>query len=764
MTAAASAATPNKSKLGRYILYRFERTKYFTLLMCVFSFISYPLYLLFTRRYVEEMIRSEMMMSGIETRDAVYRASETLSGIGNALLFVGILGIGAMTALSVFINFRYIFGKKYVNMDMSLPLSFNERFFGDIIVSSVTTFVPHILGVIAGTLISAGIRAIKVPEGVEVLSNTAFLDGTERIMHIGIVVVFMEFFSLLFVGSLCGRVIPTLVHWAILNCTVPAVTYLHSMLSMLTAYGCSETYIMYTPNIVLFEVTSPLGFALFFRRERDPFGAPLELSLAAVFVLLLAVGSYLLMKHRRAERTGESYVFKYSRHILVGAHLAALAIYFICPLILGDGRVNYLILYPDYYNSDFYNSLIVWWIVISAVVFFIGEVSDSARFRNMLRSAVCALISVCAGALICLIAVISDGYGAVTYIPAEEDTAVVSVTLTNSFDRLSSYDIPYSQVAELHRKILDTRPGGSGKRMITSEPGVNIEYIENNGSMTYRSYIVDDALAKEALELLWNNGAFESLYKIECVHGVNVTGNEYKFLNDFTPTKIRYYNDSEPWSSEDERTVKIDVPGDELMAAMQRDARETTFEQLYRSPCGLYDYIGVDFMGSLYDTQVSFKIYPFFKHTLELLSAHGFDLSEYMLEVTDAFLIMTDDPINKVEDENSTQFDSALKDGEEHIYSRSYRHVNINSAEYEQLSAMSADRSIYYGNDPHYCMIYIRKYYQHGTVYYRTTYQPVPELCTADAAALWDKLQPAAEEDVNYYRQNEYIEEYYVGE
>ena len=758
MTAAVSAAVPNKSKLGRYILYRLERMKYFTLLMCVFSFISYPLYLLLTRNYVEAGIRAETLMSDFEAEEIARRARETVSGLGSTCLVIGIVGIGMLTALSVFLNFRYMFSKKYVNMDMTLPLSFNERFFGDTAVSFITTFIPHFLGVIIGSLISAGIRATEVPEGVEILNNTAFLDVIEQVMHIGIFIVFLEFFSLLFIGSLCGRVLSTLVHWIILNCTVPACVLLNSMLAMLTAYGCEDDYSVSIESMLLLEVSSPLGLGLSFRRERDIFMFPLEMILVTVFVLLLAVGSYLLMKHRRMERTGETYAYKYARHILVGAHLAAAAIYFLCPIIAGKSKAQMMWLYPDYY-SDFYNGIVIWWIVISVVIVFIGEVTDTARFRNILRTVVCSLISVGAGALFCLISVISDGYGSVTYIPAEEDTAVVSVTLTNTYDRLRSYDIPYSQVTDLHRKILGIRPGTSGQRMISYLPEVQIEYLEKGARRTYRSYVVDDALAKEALELLWSNGAFESEYKMQRIYSRNTLTGEYEIMNEFTPTKVYFYNESAPWKNEDDRNIEIDVSGAEVMAAMQQDARETTFEQLYRSPYGQYAYIGIDYLGARYDSRTSFKIYPFFTHTLDLLSAHGFDLSQYMLEVTDAFLVRVDDPVNKVEDETSASYDWGLRADSEFDYTRSYRRVDVTGDEFEKLSALSADRTMYYGTDPRYYMIYIRKYYEYNNVRYYTTCQPVPELCTADAAALWDKLQPASAEEVNYYRYGEYIDD-----
>ena len=743
MTAQASAVKPQtqSSRFLRYVMYRIGKMKYFIILMFLFSLLAYPVYMIFYGNYLEAY-----RMWGLEDMDKKwYDLKNIYTGISGASVVLGVAGIGIMTPLSVLLNFRHLFLKRYVNMDMSLPISFSERFSGDMIISFFTTFLPHIISILLGYAVIADMRANGLSEQIDYTT-----ERWEQIMHMAPILALMLFFSTLFVLSLCGRLIPAAAHWIILNITVPLSIAIWYEIAVTNGYGMVDNS-MAGSDFTLMAATSPLGL-LFGYMSRDVWSSPLVVTLCIVFVVLLAAASYFLQKYRRTERTGESYAFKYARHFLVGLELAAVAIYFMFPLF--D-------LVHSHYMGIYSNSIdavwcVILWIIASAVIIFLGEVSDTLRFRHFPRTLACSAIAIAAGVGAGFIARYSDGLGKSGYIPAESDILYVNADVSIGYDHLHINDMPYEQAAALHRRILNERPDQSGYPYNT----LYISYMMNDVTVVERHYQIPLSIANDAYDTLFGLGAFASDYGAD--YGYFYGGRPVSRFEGYKLIRAYMLTDAFPWKNSSEREIDIEVPLDKFEAAMQQDAKDTTFEQLYYSPYGLYYPVELEYgYGESY-TSHYVNIYPFFKRTMALFDEYGFDIAQYSPEITDAFLVRTNNPYQEIEDYNSVLFDEHIgENGELVPYDREYRHVKVDSPEYEQLSQMSANVSKYSDREPRYYMIYIRRIYDEQNERYSMMLQPIPECETANAAALWDTLDPAVKDDVDYYRYEKYRDDIY---
>ena len=334
MTAQNSA---NKSVFYKFLPYYLNKVKYLRpqlIMSIIFSVLSYPAFMLIINilcpverelielsQYISDPTpeQYEMNMALLDKRSLLYSLliAEIVIGV------LSLVGLFIFTFVTTLRSFRYLHNKSVVDMDMSLPINHNTRFFGDLAAVFTVNILPHLIAILLAQILLqfADLSAFDTQGETQ-----AIVDAIMGPMAFtGLFMCIMEVALTLLMISFCGRLAEACIYPILMNFAIPVIHSMSVNLVESGVYGAvlypsSFTAVMGSAYPIT--ASSPLGMlimTLYSMISTDckwsvsdcgPIFRP-EYGIPALLVTLACfAGAYFLIKYRRAERVGMPYVYK----------------------------------------------------------------------------------------------------------------------------------------------------------------------------------------------------------------------------------------------------------------------------------------------------------------------------------------------------------------------------------------------------------------------------------------------------------------------
>ena len=375
----------------KYFRYKSGTLKIHLIVVSILSLVSYPMFCFVYSMYMDA--NNQLEQYGDEISYAAH--SELISHIGelgNTMRYLLIIGAVALILLFftgfviVTRNFRYLYDKNYADRDMSLPVSAKTRFFGDFFSGLAVYTVPHIIGILIG---AAFIGPIE-PES----SLSTFSNGIYSAMVTGLLMCIEFYCMTLVILSVCGRLAKVVKLTLLMNIFIPACSLSAATLSMMWGYGIPSVS---WADIMTAGIFSPLGLLIRFVSglqiiRFDTLAVASDIPfciMTLVYCAALTATAYFLIIHRRHERTGEAYVYKYARRIV------SLFVVFTITTVIGMFTLASIVNYEEseytriLLGSVFVPTGIAW--LVSTVLFYIAcEFSDRNKEKKLPKLALLA--------------------------------------------------------------------------------------------------------------------------------------------------------------------------------------------------------------------------------------------------------------------------------------------------------------------------------------------------------------------------------------
>ena len=543
MTAQSSAVNSGGVfyKFLPYYLYKVKHLRSQMIMSIIFSVLSYPLMgavLIPTFTAAKEYYDLPYSMSTAASDEAMMalRAAQAkldeMSQYAITAIVIACLclvGLFIFTFVTTLRSFRYLYNKTVVDMDYSLPISHNTRFFGDLAAVFTVSILPHLVAAIIGSIL-LGFCPLSENMGsmcaIPVAIGQAAVTGVfSCIMLIGICLLMLSF---------CGRMAEACIYPILVNFAIPVI---HSLVIDLVESGVFGAVVTESSSDVFsryfaISSTSPLGLITMtiysWCATADSSGdlgaAPVsrpEFLIPAILITLACMaGAYFLIKHRRAERVGMSYVYKGMDLIIPGIVIFAMTMP-VCSSVISNLKAGSNIP-PVVYIDSVVNipGLVIGTLITTFIVYIIMELISGKNFRKFWQSALKWAGTLAAGILVCVLLHSSNGFGAAYFVPQPSTVKSVGVYYYDGRDDDNNYLIQkrfrfYAEkgdnellalVEKLHSEILDNGMKASSDRCY-----VAFNYVMNDGSSLCREYRIDEALFESIAAVPLNAKKFQAI-------------------------------------------------------------------------------------------------------------------------------------------------------------------------------------------------------------------------------------------------------------
>ncbi len=650
----AQSSTGKFSKFGTYFLYKLRTLRPLIILNGIFALLSYP----FAGGILVGYASIEQKMLHFREQPGYYennmfesaeylamRETETLfEGLMIMSMIVGVAMLVGMFIMSYAIiskSFRWLYKKTIVDMDYSLPVSDETRFFGDILASFAGSLVPHLIAVFSGSILFR-VAMSFVEDDSDVV---ALLDCLlpEQAMYTGLFSCIMFMAFSLFVISLCGRGAEARMYPFVITGIVPVIHIICRQISLTNVYGLS--YSMFDiAEMLNISGTSPLGLIFVsilyifgsssYRLEeaRLPlFRAGIGIT-ALVITMGLFVAAYFLIKKRRAERVGSPYVFNIVKTIIPA--LVTFAV--VLPFMLVTFEMT-----TDWDEANSYTpsavGVVVAMIIVTFILYVIMELISGKGFKRFHITLLKYIATMAVSLLICFGLHASNGFGIGNYVPDINDVAEISFSLddNHSNNRLGGVVLDedsIGRIIEVHESH-PKQPNEDDTYRFT----FSVDYRMKDGTIVYRDYRITEEQYKDYTQRILSP---ETFYATQRKYYY-----DYGYEDGDVIFRIAVQN-----SSVDSAEYEVEIPYDDFFNAYRKDCDAVTYEKAFCIGDGMYkvdlwmSYDVRDNDGFAHQRYDGIHLYSWMENTIALLEQHGIgdvgrvDLSLYKT----AFLIEYD--------------------------------------------------------------------------------------------------------------------------
>ena len=509
MTAQNSA---NKSVFYKFLPYYLNKVKFLRpqlIMSIIFSVLSYPAFMLIINiicpverdilelsQYISDPTpeQYEMYMALLDKRSLLYSLLIAEIIIGT----LSLVGLFIFTFVTTLRSFRCLHNKSVVDMDMSLPINHNTRFFGDLAAVFTVNILPHLIAILLGQILLqfADLSAFDTQGETQ-----AIIDAIMGPMAFtGLFMCIMEIAITLLLISFCGRLADACIYPILINFAIPVIHLMTLNLVESSVYGA----VLYPSAISTvagsaypITASSPLGMLIMTLYSmlsihckgsvsdcgpifRPEYGIPALLVTLACFA-----GAYFLIKYRRAERVGMPYVYKGMGLVIPGIVVFAITVpvsYFIAVNLRGQGDT------ADFYNFTQNNvpGAVIGTIISTFILYIIMELISGRNFRKFGISVAKWAGTLAACALICFGLNMSNGFGAAYYVPDPARVASAGVAYNNT--NVPAGDYRMSELKKYNFQI-SAISGEDDMLQLISE--LHAEVPKNNGDWVDNGYIVE---------------------------------------------------------------------------------------------------------------------------------------------------------------------------------------------------------------------------------------------------------------------------------
>lgn len=598
------------------------------IMSCILALLSYPavgavLYPMCSiAREHNELVQSN---ASTELKQQLANKMSECQSMFVAMAVVGVLclvGLFVFTFVTTLRSFRYLYDKTYADMDMSLPVNHNTRFFGDLAAVAVTNLLPHLAAILIGIFMLHTC-------GLEGVSDTFDFDAVyrmiEQCMFTGLFSCIMQIGLSLLMLSFCGRKAEAYIYPVLVNIAIPIIHGLAFNLVKSGIYGAPDM-IMYNAVSEMFSIsfTSPLGmvfvtmFSGFFSTEGGslealnmPMFMPAYGIPALILTLAFFAGAYFLIKYRRSERVGMSYVYRGMDMIIPGVVVLAITLPF-SGTIFKSLRGYGMDIYYSYTPSV--PSLVIWLVVLSFIAYVIMALISGKNFRRfhitLAKWAGTLAVSVGISAGLAF----SNGFGMSYYIPGENAIASVTIDMEGGIDYNGPVDYHvHSDDPELVKTALGIH-GDIPKhdQNDTTRCSVSLTYVMKNGETLSRTYWVTNEQFADYMHRVCT----PDLWYLQLTGGIS----------DKVKNPDKYYVGIV--DAGNDRKVYYNFTVGELIGAIKADCQKASYDML-SDVSGVYEYRALlDFTSVENEetTSRSLVVYSWMDNTLKLFKDAGYDI------------------------------------------------------------------------------------------------------------------------------------------
>lgn len=638
----ARSSTGNFSKFGTYFLYKLRNLRPLIILNSIFALLSYPFVggilvpyaanQVAIENYRNEFYGDDLSFVGDIYSEPAYQTLVDQQGVLESLFVMAVI-IGVIMLVALFImsntmvikNFRWLYSKTVVDMDYSLPVSDDTRFFGDLLASFAGSLVPHLIAILTGSVLwrvalSIFTNELTSPEEIEEYKEILGSLIPEQLMYTGLFACVMFMAFTLFVMSVCGRRAETGIYSYVLTGAVTIIHVICLLIVMTNVYGM-EYYSLEMRDMFAVSATSPLGlifvtlYYLFSSTSEIPeFIVPLFRPAPGIAAVLITVAlfvlAYFLIRKRRAERVGSPFAFGIVKAVIPAVVTFAVVAPFMW-VIFGQMRDG-----KEYGYEPEIAGMVVAMFIVTLILYIIMELISGKGFRKFHITLLKYVVTMAVSLAVCFGLYASNGFGIANYVPDAEDVQDVRIVISGnnngaylraSVDDLESIKL----ITDLHKEV---PKHDQGLEMYES-CSFQIDYSLKDGTDVGRYYLITD---EQYMDFMNRATTPEIFYKSE-------NGDSYirKYAEDIIRVSVR--NSDTYWAP-----YEVNIPYDKFFETYRKDCDGVTLEKaqcLGEDMC--FTEIELTVTGKYDDNRANttmdqtVKVYSWMENTLALLAENG---------------------------------------------------------------------------------------------------------------------------------------------
>lgn len=611
-----------------------------------------------------------------------------------------LMGMFVFTFVTTVKSFRYLYNKSVVDMDYSLPVSHETRFFGDLAAVFTVNILPHLASILLGVIL------FQFADKSQFTTTADMLDMVIPAAFTGLFACIMEVALTLLMLSFCGRMAEACIYPILVNFAIPMIHCMGLSLIESGVYGSvveTSAWGMTAGSLYPMTASSPLGMiAMTFYSmatndhvENISDIAPIfrpEYGIPALLVTLACIaGAYFLIKYRRAERVGMPYVYKGMGLVIPGVVIFAVTVTMGCTVasIVRGNYENYYSYTPDI------SGIIIGTVIATFIMYIIMDLISGRGFRKFYLTAAKWAGTLGASVLICLLLNLSNGFGAANYVPAPSSVKLVSVSYMDHDDfsrengnfgfTAGSGD---TELLELANHIHSEIPKHADDS-IEKKYSISVEYTLKDGRELARFYYVtkelyDDVRSQMLIPEAW--------FKSRC-------GN----VEDYAKDGFRI--DSMQFVGGDQAAYNVDT--DAFIEAYRQDCQKITFDFVQNNSAWKGDRVKITMLKYNSDEVHGYEweylmVYDWMDNTVSLLNGYGISLEDQFdpENYGSAFIIEgngSPDVSEMLAQSEGVPYATYLEgsygggyaDGEDYSLSMSYGRVSTDDPEFKKLLEVS---------------------------------------------------------------------------
>lgn len=504
----------------------------------------------------------------------ILNQDDSFSIIISVICLIIALFAGVPIALN---NFRHLYNKQYVDMELSLPLTSKDRFFTGYLSGLAAYILPFaITEILSYILLFIDIAVWRSKDVDNFIFNTT-LYTTEEILEFvtfliigGMLLMILFYTFYIFAMCFCGEKFETVFYGLGANFCIPVLFLCAYFIVENSNYGINLSLTDNSFFSLAFFMTSPIGYgtnlAVILTNLVDSNGVK-DISFSSIYsfsryivsiiiLTLVFLGlAYLVYRKRTAEQTGKSFAVKGFYYVITTCLCIAI-------IMLFNGTVSYNNIFASF--------------ILSAVCYIILDSISNRGIKKLGKSVVKFLITFIASYAIIFISQHTGFFGAAYYTPSVNSIQSIEMEYFDNEKKYYNKDLIYENdeskklitdfqkdTIKLYKEKIKTR--------LNNDDTVKIKYTLKSGREVTRDYYLFADTAHFINELYLSDETKENLK------------NTFKEQIE-TSKKITVY------SGNTSQTVEMyDGLKSKLISCYEKDIDSLTYDEYAKSDITLYE-------------------------------------------------------------------------------------------------------------------------------------------------------------------------------
>ncbi|MDD7429988.1 MAG: hypothetical protein SOU50_03395 [Oscillospiraceae bacterium] len=518
-------------------------------------------------------------------------------------------------------SFAHLYDRRLSDMEYSLPLTASKRFMAGYFSGLAVYILPYIIAqLISSILLAIGMNAVDAQRETKLFAS--FIPYFNTVIAGGLIVMVMFYTLFVLTMTFCGSKFETSIFAAAANLCLPVIYVCIYMITDRYGYGLVSGISDDTPLNRIFSCTSPIGalYKMYFLMNIDPlydysqlpktFFSMYSMGGWAVGCLLLTavlfVCAILLYRRRKAEQTGETFIYKPFYYVVMFCITAA-----VCLLM------------------DYLGTGIVPMIIVTMALFVIIDCVINKGIKKLLRAFVKYAAVMAGVAAVYFVSVKAMNVFVINYVPEVSEIEYAEVMgydrcLVGNGDYVGTFHFEDEEnirrITELHSEQLSLHD--DHEVAVLPAKWFGIKYTYKNGRTAERHYYEPVSSVYEELTKL----EYTEEVKKQKTAALENTLNTYDYTivigNGTAGELLRLEH-------EENKDIFTDEFTSGLSDCLTEDIAAMTFEDIEdNDENALYVDIYADYMSN--DTYIGsgpvysgYKITEAYKKTMAYLDSHG---------------------------------------------------------------------------------------------------------------------------------------------